>query len=84
MTASFRSTPAILQTIDAVFRSNDANDGVSLDGNVIEHDAARIGDGGLVELWPPVEPRELDTPVPWKPPIERIPGDSRACVFPAV
>ena len=76
LTVSFRSTPAILHTVDAVFRADNANDGVILDGKEIKHDAARVGDGGLVELWPPVEPRELDTPIPWKPPIERIQGDS--------
>ena len=49
-----------------------------LDGNEIKHEAARAGDGGLVELWPPVEPQEADTPIAWKPPIERIQRDSPA------
>ena len=38
--------------------------------------AFRSGHGGLVEIWPPVEPQEIDSPVPWKPPVERIRGDS--------
>ena len=76
LTVSFRSTPAILMTVDAVFTAIGAQDGVMLDGNVITHEAARAGDGGLVELWPPVEPREADTPIAWKPPIERIQRDS--------
>ena len=70
------SGPAILRVVDAVFSAAGAHDGVLLDDNAIEHHASREGDGGLVELWPPVKPREIDTPVAWKPPVERIEGDS--------
>ena len=76
LTVSFRSTQAILDAVDTVFSSEPAADGVALDGEVIHHMAFRSGHGGLVEIWPPVEPREIDTPVPWKPPVERIQGDS--------
>ena len=76
LTISFRSTPAVLGAVDAVFARDAAADGVALDGRPITHEAWRHGDGGLVEVWPPVEPRETDPPVPWKPPVERIAGDS--------
>ncbi|MFQ5618297.1 MAG: double-strand break repair helicase AddA [Rhodospirillales bacterium] len=76
LTISFRSTPAVLGAVDAVFARDAAADGVALDGRPITHKARRHGDGGLVEVWPPVEPRETDPPVPWKPPVERIAGDS--------
>ncbi|HJO70033.1 MAG TPA: double-strand break repair helicase AddA [Rhodospirillales bacterium] len=72
---SFRSTPAVLEAVDRVFADADARRGVALDGRRIAHRAARHGDAGLVELWPPVEQRPADAPTPWKPPIDRVPGD---------
>ncbi len=51
---SFRAAPPLLQAIDAVFAHETASDGVALDGRPIRHVAARIGQAGLVELWPPV------------------------------
>jgi ATP-dependent helicase/nuclease subunit A len=54
---SFRSTESVLQAIDAIFRREAAHDGVALDGDAIRHVAARAGQAGLVELWPPVEPQ---------------------------
>jgi ATP-dependent helicase/nuclease subunit A len=76
LTWSFRSTRAVLAAVDAVFANGDAADGVALDGHDIVHQAWRKLDGGSVEIWPPVNPQATDTPPPWKPPIERIPGDS--------
>ena len=72
---SFRSTRAVLEAVDRVFAGADARLGVALDGRPIAHRAARDGAGGLVELWPPVEQRPTDAPAPWRPPIDRIPGD---------
>src|SRR5439155_9600893 len=51
---SFRSTEPVLRTIDAIFRREDAHEGVALDGSEIRHVASRVGQAGLVELWPPV------------------------------
>ena len=51
---SFRAAAPLLQAVDAVFRQADAADGVTLDGAAIRHVAAREGQAGLVELWPPV------------------------------
>ncbi len=76
LTVSFRSTRAVLAAVDAVFAQADAADGVALDGGDIVHQAHRKLDGGSVEIWPPVEPLETDPLPAWKPPIERIPGDS--------
>jgi ATP-dependent helicase/nuclease subunit A len=76
MKISFRSTRAVLAAVDAVFAADGAADGVALDGDVIVHQAYRQRDGGSVEIWPPVNPQATDAPPPWKPPIERIPGDS--------
>ncbi len=76
LTVSFRSTRAILQAVDAVFRLPGASDGLALDGQPIQHQAWRMRHGGMVELWPPVKPLETDAPAPWKPPVERLRGDS--------
>jgi ATP-dependent helicase/nuclease subunit A len=53
---SFRAAEPLLRAIDAVFALPAAADGVSLDDVEIRHVAARIGQAGIVELWPPVYP----------------------------
>ena len=73
---SFRSVAAVLDAVDAVFAKPAAASGVNLDGGPIRHAAFRAGQGGLVELWPPVEPRPSDDLPAWKPPVERTRGDS--------
>jgi len=74
---SFRSTRAVLDAVDWVFaEGRPARDGVAAAGVDIRHLAIRAGQAGTVEVWPPVEPRAVDEPAPWKPPIERISGDS--------
>ncbi|HIJ62605.1 MAG TPA: double-strand break repair helicase AddA, partial [Rhodospirillaceae bacterium] len=72
---SFRSAPAVLTAVDLVF-GGVAGDGVVAPGQTLIHRPWRAGAGGLVELWPPIEPRERDEPEPWKPPVERVRGDS--------
>ncbi len=76
MRISFRSTRAVLAAVDAVFANPAAADGVALDGDIILHQAYRQQDGGLVDVWPPLAARETDAPIPWRPPIERVAGDS--------
>ncbi|MGE5548313.1 MAG: double-strand break repair helicase AddA [Solirubrobacterales bacterium] len=74
---SFRSTQAVLDAVNAVFApGGPARDGVAAADQDIIHLASRQGHAGLVEVWPPVEPRAVDDPDPWKPPVERIRGDS--------
>lgn len=56
LTASFRSTEAVLAAVDAVFAAGlPANEGVGEEG-AIEHLATRAGEPGLVELWPVCKP----------------------------
>ncbi|TAN59403.1 MAG: double-strand break repair helicase AddA, partial [Magnetospirillum sp.] len=74
---SFRSTGAVLDAVNAVFGPGRAGrDGVAMDDEDITHLAHRQGHAGRVELWPPVEPRPADESPAWKPPVERIRGDS--------
>lgn len=72
LAVSFRSTTAVLQAVDAVFGQDAAKDGVVPSGETLVHLAARQGQGGRVEIWPPMNPEEADEPAPWKPPVERV------------
>ena len=73
---SFRSTEAVLRVVDAVFAQSPAKDGVTIGESTLTHLAKRQGQAGVVELWPPLDPEEADEPTPWKPPVERISGES--------
>ena len=78
MFVSFRSTRAVLAAVDAVFALDENRDGVALDGATIEHAVSekRAGDGGSVELWPPIPARKDDVSPPWRPPVEQTQSDS--------
>ncbi len=52
LTRSFRSTEAVLETVDAVFADPLARPGVVADGERLHHRSHRRGEAGLVELWP--------------------------------
>jgi len=68
---SFRSCPAILETVDAVFAQEGARDGVLFEEDALSHAAVRLGQAGLVELWPPVPVETSTDPAPWEPPTAR-------------
>jgi ATP-dependent helicase/nuclease subunit A len=68
---SYRSTEPVLRAIDAIFRRSAAHDGVALDGLEIRHLAARAGQAGLVELWPPAVPLPEEPPDPVALPVAR-------------
>ena len=62
---SFRSTEAVLETVDAVFATEEMRRDVSAGGEVIRHTAARAGQAGRVELWAPVVPADEDAESGW-------------------
>lgn len=68
---SFRSTEAVLSTVDRVFASLEAHDGVLMSGQVLRHETVRIGQGGVVELWPPASPDEEIQQAAWEPPTRQ-------------
>ncbi len=68
---SFRSCPAILQVVDAVFAQEAAREGVLFEEAALSHAAVRLGQAGLVELWPPAPAEIGGDPAPWEPPTAR-------------
>ncbi|MEO1100539.1 MAG: double-strand break repair helicase AddA [Pseudomonadota bacterium] len=75
MEMSFRSSPDVLQVVDAVF-DTDAFDGAPFavapppEADLIHHTARRAGEAGLVELWP-VKPRaDVLEDDPWDAPVD--------------
>ena len=62
---SFRSTEAVLGAVDAVFADDDARRG--LGDRKVTHAASRVGQAGLVELWPPARTTEAEDVDPWLP-----------------
>jgi len=69
---SFRSTPVVLQLIDQVFADDAANDGLSADNRPVSHLAERVGEPGLAELWPPVQPLPTPEADPWDAPVDQL------------
>ena len=67
---SFRSTESVLRAVDDVFADETAREGVSK--VVVRHTPHRAGQGGLVEMWPPVMPPERQDDTPWA-----LPGGTR-------
>ncbi len=77
-TVSFRSTPEVLQVVDAVFgEGSPARNG--LEGNApadIVHESNRATEHGTVELWPLIEPDEKEQPEPWLAPVDTEPANA--------
>ncbi len=69
---SFRSTNAVLKTVDVVFDSPVAFDGLSFKGEKVLHKSHRQGEAGLVELWQPELPENAIDADPWDAPLDRL------------
>jgi ATP-dependent helicase/nuclease subunit A len=68
LTLSFRSTEPILKAVDAVFKKPPAADGLTWDeSTVIQHEAIRKGEAGLVELWPIEREVKPEPALPFEP-----------------
>ena len=63
---SFRSVPAVLAAVDAVFSQPAAQDGVAAEGQAIRHIPFRANQAGVVELWPAVAPDDDEAALPWE------------------
>ncbi len=67
LTLNFRSTGAVLESVDETFADGEKVKGLSFSGQKIEHKAAREGQAGRIEIWPLEKPEELDTVSVWSP-----------------
>ncbi|MGE0747654.1 MAG: double-strand break repair helicase AddA [Rhodospirillales bacterium] len=84
LTVSFRSAPAVLKVVDAVFADATAADGVVTPDETLHHEPIRAGAPGLVELWPLVLPADAEPMEAWTPPLEYRPGDDPSARLAAV
>ena len=63
---SRRSTAAVLESVDLVFQGQVAAC-LTADGGEIHHEVHRIGEAGLVEVWPPVKAESREAISAWEP-----------------
>jgi ATP-dependent helicase/nuclease subunit A len=68
LNVSFRSAAPVLDLVDAVFAEGAARAGVVEPGATLAHRPDRLGQAGLVELWPMLEAAPADPPPPWEVP----------------
>ena len=78
---SFRSTEAVLAAVDRVFAQAAARAGVVSGTGGIRHTPHRLGQAGLVELWPPVEKEETEESAPWDAPLDYVDRSSPPAVL---
>src|SRR3546814_14232017 len=67
---SFRSAPAVLRLVDAVFAAETARPGVVEDGSILTHRAKRREEAGRIEIWPPLKPDPTADRDPWAVPVD--------------
>jgi len=68
LAVSFRSAKAVLEMVNKLFSLEDAKKGVADNGSEVKHLPFRLGEGGLVELWPLVDLEEKEVDV-WEEPV---------------
>lgn len=68
---SFRSTKAVLESVNHLFNIPEAKSGVVIDGQHVSHLPYRLGEGGKVILWPLIVSDEKSEDDIWYPPVER-------------
>lgn len=69
MNLSFRSTSAVLEVVDQVFKADDYKRAISFSYEEIRHDTHRTDEPGLIEIWPTILPVEEEIEEGWSPPI---------------
>ncbi len=69
---SFRSVPAVLAAVDAIFASEKAHRGLASEPGPTLHSAARLNILGRVILWPMIEPPPKPEPEDWASPVDHL------------
>ena len=69
---SFRSVPAVLDAVDAVFAREKAHRGLSSEPGPTTHTAARQNLPGRVVVWPMIAPPEKIEPADWTSPVDHL------------
>jgi len=72
LTKSFRTVRAVLRVVDRVFAQPGASDGLTFQGERVVHDTDRLGQAGLVELWPTFKPELQADEDPWDAPLDYV------------
>ena len=74
LTLSFRSSPEILEAVDAIFAFADNRRGLSSDPEEPspQHSAWKSDAPGLVEIWEPIGPKEKEEPTDWRLPMDYV------------
>lgn len=70
LTKSFRTVRAVLRVVDRTFAQAGASDGLTFGGERVVHDTDRLGQSGLVELWPTLKPEDREDDNPWDVPVD--------------
>ncbi|MBR1648076.1 MAG: double-strand break repair helicase AddA [Alphaproteobacteria bacterium] len=73
---SFRSAPAVLTAVNQLFKDKNTNKGVASENEAIEHLPYREGEGGEVELWEMLTPKETESVKEWSIPVATDKKDS--------
>ena len=76
LVVSYRSTESVLKTVDAIFESEAARNGLTFEDKPIVHRWARDGEAGRIEVWPTLKPGEALELDPWDAPLDRAAVDS--------
>ncbi|MEQ8823247.1 MAG: double-strand break repair helicase AddA [Filomicrobium sp.] len=64
---SFRTVEPVLNAVDHVFADPKQPPGVVMGARKIHHAVKRLGEAGLIEIWPTEKPEDKDNPPPFDP-----------------
>ena len=78
---SFRSTPIVLEAVDAVFANPVAYTGLTAEPQPTQHGAFRRNEPGRVILWPAIEPPEKPDTKDWIKPVDYLGQESPEVVL---
>ena len=74
---SFRSTPAVLEAVNAIFADPLACDGLIFDANEsVRHIPNRADEAGIVEIWPTEQPAAAEEQPAWALPTKQVYADT--------